>query len=237
MAEARTVLGNEPAEISFEIPGVLWRRDPQTRELPLVFDSPHSGSSYPEDFQFCCPFDVLAHRRGYLCRRTLWRRPGTRRDPDRGGVSTQLSRSKPGGRRSRFRADRRDLAGPFPLRTGRDPALAWYAGWPGLASRSTTGSSASTRSCPPRPVHAPYHRMLDEACEPPTASLGCLACQLPFDAVPAQRVRKAATAPISCWATETERPVSRNSPSLSPGCCAAAVIPCASTRSTRVSRS
>jgi N-formylglutamate deformylase len=47
------------AGASFEIPGVLWRRDPHTEELPLVFDSPHSGSSYPEDFRFCCPFDVL----------------------------------------------------------------------------------------------------------------------------------------------------------------------------------
>ncbi|HJU16248.1 MAG TPA: N-formylglutamate amidohydrolase [Stellaceae bacterium] len=45
--------------MSFEIPGVLWRRDPQRAELPLVFDSPHSGSHYPEDFRFCCPFPVL----------------------------------------------------------------------------------------------------------------------------------------------------------------------------------
>jgi N-formylglutamate deformylase len=43
----------------FEIPGVLWRRDPEGAELPLVFDSPHSGSDYPEDFRFCCPFTVL----------------------------------------------------------------------------------------------------------------------------------------------------------------------------------
>jgi N-formylglutamate deformylase len=61
MAEAHSILTprNELAEIGFEIPGVLWRRDPQTAEMPLVFDSPHSGSSYPEDFQFCCPLDVL----------------------------------------------------------------------------------------------------------------------------------------------------------------------------------
>jgi N-formylglutamate amidohydrolase len=45
--------------MSFEIPGVLWRRDPQAAEVPLVFDSPHSGTSYPEDFRFCCPFEVL----------------------------------------------------------------------------------------------------------------------------------------------------------------------------------
>jgi N-formylglutamate deformylase len=45
--------------MSFRIPGVLWRRDPQAAEVPLVFDSPHSGTSYPEDFRFSCPFDVL----------------------------------------------------------------------------------------------------------------------------------------------------------------------------------
>jgi N-formylglutamate deformylase len=45
--------------MSFEIPGVLWRRDPQAAEVPLVFDSPHSGSHYPGNFRFCCPFDVL----------------------------------------------------------------------------------------------------------------------------------------------------------------------------------
>src|SRR5262249_53901878 len=46
-------------KMSFEIPGVLWRRDPKAPEMPLVFDSPHSGSEYPEDFGFCCPLDVL----------------------------------------------------------------------------------------------------------------------------------------------------------------------------------
>lgn len=45
--------------MSFEIPGVLWRRDPPAAEVPLVFDSPHSGSDYPDDFRFCCPFETL----------------------------------------------------------------------------------------------------------------------------------------------------------------------------------
>lgn len=27
--------------------------------IPLIFDSPHSGRSYPADFHFSCPFDVL----------------------------------------------------------------------------------------------------------------------------------------------------------------------------------
>lgn len=45
--------------MSFEIPGVLWRRDPETAEVPLVFDSPHSGSDYPQDFRFACPLETL----------------------------------------------------------------------------------------------------------------------------------------------------------------------------------
>ena len=61
MAETHSIVAsrNEPTGVGFEIPGVLWRRDPQATELPLVFDSPHSGCDYPEDFQFCCPLDVL----------------------------------------------------------------------------------------------------------------------------------------------------------------------------------
>ena len=45
--------------MSFEIPGVLWRRDPEGAPVPVVFDSPHSGSHYPEDFRFSCPLETL----------------------------------------------------------------------------------------------------------------------------------------------------------------------------------
>lgn len=45
--------------VGLEIPGVLWRRDPHCEALPLVFDSPHSGSVYPDDFGFVCPLPVL----------------------------------------------------------------------------------------------------------------------------------------------------------------------------------
>jgi len=41
------------------IPGILFRRDPVAPEVPLVFDSPHSGSAYPEDFGYACPLDIL----------------------------------------------------------------------------------------------------------------------------------------------------------------------------------
>ena len=42
-----------------EIPGVLWRRDPQGDTVPLVLDSPHSGAVYPEEFAYRCPLPVL----------------------------------------------------------------------------------------------------------------------------------------------------------------------------------
>src|SRR5204862_7565434 len=49
--------------MSLESPGVLWRRDPRADEVPLVFDSPHSGSEYPADFRFCCSLDLLGTAR------------------------------------------------------------------------------------------------------------------------------------------------------------------------------
>ena len=42
------------ADCGYEIPGVVWRRDPRAPEVPLVFDSPHSGTHYPHDFRFVC---------------------------------------------------------------------------------------------------------------------------------------------------------------------------------------
>ncbi|HEX3536613.1 MAG TPA: N-formylglutamate amidohydrolase [Stellaceae bacterium] len=42
-----------------ELPGVLRRHRPHGPELPLVLDSPHSGSVYPDDFQYCCPLPAL----------------------------------------------------------------------------------------------------------------------------------------------------------------------------------
>jgi N-formylglutamate amidohydrolase len=43
----------------FEITGVLRRHMPRREPLPLVLDSPHSGSVYPADFAYSCPLPVL----------------------------------------------------------------------------------------------------------------------------------------------------------------------------------
>jgi N-formylglutamate deformylase len=45
--------------MSFVIEDVLVRDDPAGARLPLVFDSPHSGSAYPPDFGFVCPLPLL----------------------------------------------------------------------------------------------------------------------------------------------------------------------------------
>lgn len=47
---------SEPAR---HVPGVLMTFRPSGRALPLVFDSPHSGRDYPEDFDHAPPRDLL----------------------------------------------------------------------------------------------------------------------------------------------------------------------------------
>jgi N-formylglutamate amidohydrolase len=39
--------------------GILVRYDPVVTPVPVVFDSPHSGSRYPADFDFSCPYRLL----------------------------------------------------------------------------------------------------------------------------------------------------------------------------------
>ncbi|WP_029007831.1 N-formylglutamate amidohydrolase [Azospirillum halopraeferens] len=45
--------------MSFVIEDVLVRHDPVGRRVPVLFDSPHSGSAYPADFHFACPLAAL----------------------------------------------------------------------------------------------------------------------------------------------------------------------------------
>lgn len=45
--------------MSFVIDDVLVRNDPVGHRLPVLFDSPHSGSVYPADFRVVCPHPLL----------------------------------------------------------------------------------------------------------------------------------------------------------------------------------
>jgi len=51
--------GMRKTAAGWEIPGVLWRRDPHRDAVPLVLDSPHSGAVYPEEFAYRCSLPVL----------------------------------------------------------------------------------------------------------------------------------------------------------------------------------
>lgn len=40
-------------------PGIFIRHDPVTEPVPVIFDSPHSGAVYPDDFGYACPSRLL----------------------------------------------------------------------------------------------------------------------------------------------------------------------------------
>jgi N-formylglutamate amidohydrolase len=40
-------------------PGVFVRHNALADPVPVVFDSPHSGAHYPDDFAYCCPLKLL----------------------------------------------------------------------------------------------------------------------------------------------------------------------------------
>lgn len=44
---------------SKKIPEVLTLLEPEGEAVPVVFDSPHSGTDYPDDFGYAVPFDVI----------------------------------------------------------------------------------------------------------------------------------------------------------------------------------
>lgn len=45
--------------MSFSVPNVLEVLEPKTPDVPVVFDSPHSGAIYPADFNYAAPFTSM----------------------------------------------------------------------------------------------------------------------------------------------------------------------------------
>jgi N-formylglutamate deformylase len=148
-----------------EIPGVLWRRDPETGEVPLVFDSPHSGSHYPEDFRFTCPFDTLrraedayvdelyaaAPNHGATLIAALF--PRSYLDPNRGIEDIDpalLEEEWP----TPLKPSQNTRAGLGLVRRVARPSTPIY-------DRKLTVDEVLTRI---ERCHTPYHRVLDEAC-------------------------------------------------------------------------
>lgn len=152
--------------MSFEIPGVLWRRDPKATEVPLVFDSPHSGSEYPEDFRFCCSLDVLRTAEDAYVDELY------AAAPDLGAtlIAAVFPRSYLDPNRAADDLDTTHIDGlwPTPLtpshRTRAGLGLVRRVARPGIPiyDRKLTAAEVMARV---ERYHIPYHRELGEACD------------------------------------------------------------------------
>src|SRR5215813_15557741 len=62
MPGARIVLAEAESMMRRVVPDILVRHEPgrdRAVAVPVVFDSPHSGSVYPSDFDFAAPLDIM----------------------------------------------------------------------------------------------------------------------------------------------------------------------------------
>jgi len=163
----------EPNRMSLEIPGVLWRRDPEAVEEPLVFDSPHSGSDYPADFHFTCPLETLrraedayvdelyaaAPAHGATLIAALF--PRSYLDPNRG--ADDIDEALIDGRwPTPLKPSQNTRAGLGLVRRVARPSTPIYDG-------KLTVDEVLTRI---ERCHTPYHRVLDEACTRLHATFG-----------------------------------------------------------------
>jgi N-formylglutamate deformylase len=157
---------DELDNMSLEIPGVLWRRDPITAEVPLVFDSPHSGSEYPEDFRFCCSLDVLRTAEDAYVDELY------AAAPELGAtlIGAVFPRSYLDPNRAADDLDTAHMVGPWPTplspshRTRAGLGLVRRVARPGIpiydCKLTTAEVIARVERC-----HIPYHRVLAEACD------------------------------------------------------------------------
>ena len=150
--------------MKYELPGVLWRRDPAGSQIPLVLDSPHSGSSYPDDFAYCCPLPVLRRAEDAYVDELY------EAAPDHGAtlIGAVFPRSYLDVNRAADDIDPGMIEGPLPaplkprpmtrvglLRRHAQPGVPIY-------ERKLSAGEVMTRI---ERYHGPYHRTVDEACD------------------------------------------------------------------------
>jgi N-formylglutamate amidohydrolase len=165
----------EPDRMSFEIPGVLWRRDPATAEVPLVFDSPHSGTHYPADFRFTCPLETLRRAEDAFVDELYAAAPGcgatligalfprSYLDPTRG--VDDIDEALIDGRwPTPLKPSQNTRAGLGLVRRVARPSTPIYEG-------KLAVDEVLTRI---ERCHTPYHRVLDEACTRLHAKFGAV---------------------------------------------------------------
>jgi N-formylglutamate deformylase len=156
-----------------EIPGVLWRRNPDGERLPLVLDSPHSGSLYPDEFAYCCPLPVLRRAEDAYVDELY------AAAPDHGAtlIAALFPRSYIDVNRAEDDLDPHMLAGAMP-----EPLIPRPATRVGLVRRhAQPGVPIYDRKLAPDDIlarieryHAPYHRVLADACDELHGEFGCV---------------------------------------------------------------
>ena len=147
----------------FEIPGVVWRRDPERDAAPLVVDSPHSGAVYPEEFGYRCPLAVLRRAEDAYVDQLY------DTAPSHGAtlIAALFPRSYIDANRAADDLDPAILARPLPPSLTPRPVTRV-----GLVRRhARPGVPIYDRKLEPEDVlarieryHQPYHRVLDDSC-------------------------------------------------------------------------
>jgi len=151
-------------EGGFEIPGVLLQREPVAQKLPIVVDSPHSGTLYPADFTFCCPLEVLRRAEDAYVDELF----AAATDHGATMIAALFPRSYLDVNRAADDLDPGLLAGAWPKHLPLRPATRV-----GLVRRyAQQGVPIYDRKLHPDEVldrveryHAPYHQALDAACD------------------------------------------------------------------------
>jgi N-formylglutamate deformylase len=160
-------------KVGLQIPGVLWRRDPHAEPLPLVVDSPHSGSLYPQDFVFRCPLEVLRRAEDAYVDELFEAAPSFGATM----IAAVFPRSYVDVNRAADDLDPTLLSVAWPKQLPLRPATLV-----GLVRRyAQAGVPIYDRKLHPDEVivrveryHAPYHRTLDEACDRLHAEFGAV---------------------------------------------------------------
>jgi N-formylglutamate amidohydrolase len=147
-----------------EIPGVLWRRDPLGKPVPLVLDSPHSGSVYPEEFAYRCPLPLLRRAEDAYVDELYDAAPAHGATL----IAALFPRSYIDVNRACDDLDPAMLDGELPeylkLRPVTRVGLVRRHAQPGVPIYDTRLSPDDVLARIER-YHAPYHRVLDDACE------------------------------------------------------------------------
>jgi N-formylglutamate amidohydrolase len=147
----------------FEIPGVLWRRGPSATPVPLVLDSPHSGATYPDEFDYRCPLPVLRRAEDAYVDELYDAAPAYGATL----IGAVFPRSYLDVNRAPDDIDPNIMTGALPPALKPKPVTRV-----GLVRRhAQPGIPIYDRKLSPEDVlsrieryHAPYHRVLDEAC-------------------------------------------------------------------------